>query len=225
MKYIILFLSFNLMAANWMSEEHIQRVKDNVYPQSRYTSEGKCNVAQTTKCWQIDGLDPVTHTIQDVEVDDTDKPIYAERTNETTCIIWEYVDGEEPPANNCGTLTATVNVGTEEAPIYEPSLCTDKTYFATYEAQGEGYVAYCSKLLGYDKKMVKKLLEDAALVSAKEAEEAAKEAEKLAKEQEKAELEASMDTCLALDPEVAKDKDIAECMIPVLNYIRKHLNE
>jgi hypothetical protein len=82
---------------------------------------------------------------------------------------------------------------------------------------------YCSMIIGYQKKIVKVLTEDAALVAAKAAKEAQEDADKIAKEKEKKELEASIDACMNLDPDTAKTKDIVNCVIPVLQYIRKHM--
>jgi hypothetical protein len=166
MKYLILtlvFLYVNLGAKNYISVQGLQDCKNG--------TPYKIYMRNATDRYNITGKDCETHTIQDVQVDDIDKPIYAARTNETDCQLYPEYDSQ---SDDCRFLTEIANIGTDEDPIYEPVLCTDKSYFPAYADKadfglGVGFFAYCTKRVGYEQKTVKKLLPDQVLIDAKNA--------------------------------------------------------
>jgi len=179
MKYLILFLSFNLLAmTNYVPEN-----KGN----TTYTDQGVCQLKSGQTCYPFDSSrDLEVMLVKDIQVDNPEKPTYAARTDETDCVLEENV--EAYGLNDCRSLTAIVNQGTEEQPDYVHVLCSDKTYYSVYADKkdfglGEGYFAYCTKLLGYEQKTVKQLLVDPALEAVKLAAKQAEEAAQLAKKQ------------------------------------------
>jgi hypothetical protein len=171
MKYLILFLGFNLFAANYMSKGDIEKANQGLNGTTTYTSLKSCLDKKGEACHKIDSCAPSICSVQDTEIDDTEKPIYAKSTDNTPCNIYEdYINEltEAPQEDDCRLLISSENVGTEEEPKFEYTLCKDKTYYALYAETEEGYEAYCTKLMGYKKKIVEQLREDAALKAAKE---------------------------------------------------------
>jgi hypothetical protein len=182
MRYLILFLSFNLMAMiNYTPEDKIL---------GAFISQKTCEIKSGLKCYPFDAkLDnPEIMSVQDVEVDNPDDPIYAVKENATSCKIYPVYaeDGKEPHTDDCRYLIRSENIGTEETPNIVYPLCSKADFYALYVDNKDGtFEAYCTKLLGYGKMTVPKLLPDADLIAAKEAKEAQDLAEKQAKEQAK----------------------------------------
>jgi len=176
MKYLILFLSFNLFA----TVNYVPEVKNN----TTYFLQETCEKETSQKCYPFNvEKDVETMLVKDVEVDDTDKPIYAAATDKKACKVYkDYINelSEKPEDDDCRLLIAYKEVSEG---VIEPELCTDKTYFPVYaEKEKDVYEAYCTKLVAYQQKIVKQLVEDAALKAAKEEAKALKIAEEKAKE-------------------------------------------
>ena len=178
MRYLILFLSFNLFAmTNYVPE-------DKSY--GAFALKEACEKMTNKTCYpfNVKTDNPEIMIVQDVNVNDLEKPIYAKATNETPCKIYPVYaeEGKEPNLDDCRLLIRSENIGTEENPDYINPLCDDRSYYALYaEVTKDVYNAYCTKLLGYEQKIEKQLLEDAALKAAKEQEAATKAAFEAAK--------------------------------------------
>jgi hypothetical protein len=157
MKYLLFLLPFTCYALT----NYVPEIKNN----KTYTDQGICQADSGQTCYAFDSsVDVEVMEVKEVEVDDTSKPIYASKTNETYCILTEGVD---KPENDCTQLIVK-----NESNEYV--LCTDKSYFAVYALKanfnlGEGYFAYCTKLTGYQKKNEKQLVEDNSLKAIKQA--------------------------------------------------------
>lgn len=170
----------------YFSKAQIDCAKSDNCLLKNYAYLDDCIKEQNAECYDVKNCPVDVCTIQDVQVDNPEKPIYAARTDETDCVLEENVEAYGP--NDCRSLTAIVNQGTEEQPDYVSLLCSDRTYYSVYADKkdfklGEGYFAYCTKLLGYEQKTVKQLLVDPALEAAKLAAKQAEEAAQLAKKQ------------------------------------------
>lgn len=182
MRYLILFLSFNLMAMiNYTPEDKSL---------GAFASQKTCEIESGLKCYPFDAkLDnPEIMSVQDVEVDNPKDPIYALKENATSCKIYPVYseEGKEPQADDCRYLIRNENIGSEEEINLVYPLCSKPDFYALYVDNKDGtYEAYCTKFLGYGKMIAKRLLEDATLKAAKEAAEAQKLAEDQAKELEK----------------------------------------
>lgn len=172
MRYLlILFLMSTYCYAikNWVPEN-----KGNTV----YANYKSCVVKSGQECYSFNPIEKDLETlkVKEVQVDNPEKPIYAEKEDITDCVLHEYtgLENESVPENACQKLVGNINVGTEEDPVFEYPLCTNKDYKAAYGEkkdlglEGEGYAAYCTKLLGYEQKTVKKLVIDQTLVTEKE---------------------------------------------------------
>jgi len=168
MKYlIIIFVPSFLYATSWINESELAKCHNNI-PHDEYVLN-QTGMYKTQDC--------KIESIQDVQVDDPEKPIYAARTNETDCVVTECQDYTcDKPENDCSVLTAiTCDYDSDLKPINcTCKLCSDSSYYALYADKkdfglGEGYFAYCTKLLGFEQKTVKKLVLDPALKAAKDA--------------------------------------------------------
>lgn len=95
-------------------------------------------------CLKADGLDLDALKVVDAQVDDLSKPLYGAASNVQACF----------PEESCQALIA------------QPGFCEapDQPF---YRVAGGGYEAYCSALLGYEKKTEKQLAEDPAKLQAK----------------------------------------------------------
>lgn len=179
-----------------------------------FADKVKCETISGKKCLPFDPakINPETSLAKDVEVDDPEKPIFAARTNETDCIQCNELPC---PEDSCSVLSQRKNIGTEEDPEYIYPLCDDPTYFTVWAKKsdfglGEGYFVYCTKHLGYEKKTVKKLVEDAQL-------KAQWEAAKQAKEQEMVNLKNSLKDCKIKLESNPTAKDMQDCLKLILN--------
>lgn len=226
MKYIPLIL---LIVPCIAMKNYIPETKGN----SVWVEQGMCEKQSAKKCYPFEaGVDDVeVMLVKDVQVNDLDKPIYAARTNETDCKIYPQdpfemgVEPEALPADDCRVLTANECTGEFPDMVCAPTLCTDKSYYSLYAdkkdfALGDGYFAYCTKLLGYEQKTVKQFIVDATLKAAKDAriaaEIAAKEAKKIADAALKADLKLKKDTWASLSKD---DRDAA--IKKILDYLFK----
>jgi hypothetical protein len=165
MKLLILIFTVNLLQAKpFFSKSQIDCAKTENCMLTNYMRLDECEKEQGKKCYSASECSPFICTIQDVQVDDYSKPNYAAKTDVTPCRIYkDYIDPttEEVQKDDCRLLVAY-----DEK---EPTLCTDKTYYPLYaEKEKDVYEAYCTKLLGYEQKIEKRLLEDATLKAAKE---------------------------------------------------------
>jgi hypothetical protein len=188
MKYLLLIFIVSLLNAKpFFSKTQIDCAKTEGCMLKNYMRLAECEKEEKEKCYDIEKCSPFVCTIQDVEVDDPEKPIYATKENATSCKIYEVYseEGKEPHTDDCRYLIRSENLGTEETPNIVYPLCTKPDFYALYVDKDGTFEAYCTKLLGYGKKIEKRLLEDADLKAAKEAQEAQELAEKQAKEQAK----------------------------------------
>jgi hypothetical protein len=173
MKYLILFLSFNVFAmTNYVPEDKSI---------GAFSNKETCEKISNKECYpfNVQTDNPEIMLVKEIEVNDYSRPIYATKTDVTPCKIYkDYIDPttEEVQKDDCRLLVAY-----DEK---EPTLCTDKTYYPLYaEKEKDVYEAYCTKLLGYEQKIEKRLLEDATLKAAKDAEKAQLEAQEALKQQ------------------------------------------
>lgn len=156
MKYFILtlvFLYVNLNAEVYTTESELAKgIEAKIYAANKCVGE----------CFKISRrcvLNPSVCSLVDIEIDDTDKPI-VDRTNDTDCQLYPEYNSQ---IDDCRFLTRHENIGTEEAPVIEPVLCTDKTYTPKYGEKEKfglgdgGYFAYCYKHLGYIQKTVRRI--------------------------------------------------------------------
>jgi hypothetical protein len=182
LKYLILFLSLNLWAIDYTNEMELAKgIEGKIYIQKK--CPGVCYPVPRNCVIELDVC-----SVQEIQVDDPEKPLYANPTDSQECFLHELVEDEPLQADDCRKLMEYEDIGTEENPIVQPKLCTDKTYYPLYAETAEGsglYTAYCTKLIGYEQKTVKRLLEDATLRAAKDAAIAAK----LAAEEREAKLQ------------------------------------
>jgi hypothetical protein len=178
MKYLILCLGFLLISAT----NYIPENKGNV----TYWLQEDCEKQSGQRCYPFDSSEDLEiMLVKQIEIDDYDKPIYAARTNETDCKLYET---QEYPIDDCRAITQKVDIGIPEIPDYVYLLCTDKSYFAIFALKsdfglGEGYFAYCTKITGYQKKTIKTLVENSQLKADKEVRVAQELLEKQQKEQ------------------------------------------
>ena len=220
MKYIILFLSLNLFAAPFVSREHIEdwhNKVERVY--TSYGTERECIANHGVgNCFNLRGRNINVVDIMEREVDDPKRPIYAAKTDITPCKIYdEYMDedGKVSP-DDCRLLVAFVEMPKQRGDLggigddlkepkeptekeMVPDLCSDKTYYPVYREldsvtkDGYRYEAYCTKLLGYEKKLVEVFdisPERVAAYEKKQAElEAKEEAIKIEREQARVHIE------------------------------------
>jgi hypothetical protein len=182
MKYLILFLSFNLFA----TVNYVPEVKNN----TTYFLQETCEKETSQKCYPFDvKKDVEVMLVKEINVDDYSKPIYAAKTDVTPCRIYkDYIDPttEEVQKDDCRLLVAY-----DEK---EPTLCTDKTYYPLYaEKEKDVYEAYCTKLVAYEQKIVKQLVEDATLKAAKELKELEDAQAKAQKKAEKNEVKQAIE--------------------------------
>jgi len=164
LKYLILIFITSLCFAgrgNYLAKEFINSGDATGKPVFRL--KDKCEAHYKSECFDITGKPIAYNKVKQIELDDTSKPIYEAKSNVQAC------EGQA-----CYQLIQ---------PVCEDEVCTNycpDTYQAyVNETQTE---VYCTKLTGYQKKNIDKLVEDAALKAAYEAELAAKEQEKLDKE-------------------------------------------
>lgn len=129
-------------------------------------------------CICFDGIDWETVSYQDVQVPDTDKPIYSKAKNVQACeseVICEALISD--------SCDSTPERGQRCPPEDVVRYCKDSDDRAYYAQKGDAFEAYCTHVTGYETKIVQKLLEDAD----KKAE---KEARLLARKQEEAQKKA-----------------------------------
>ena len=165
---IILFLchGFSFCAENWMSQSDIVKKNQGLRGISVYQDQGRCQTEKSEVCYQIDSCSPSFCKPTDVEVDDTDKPIWATPENVQNCTTVEL----------CQSLIDTKEI---DNPSYNPEdpespakiwqfYCTNQEsgYIPFYKAKGEIFEAYCTKITGYEKKIIQELREDATLKEA-----------------------------------------------------------
>ena len=141
-----------------------------------WTDHGVCEKQSGKKCFGFDSdKDDVEVMLPKmVEVTDFDKPIYAARTDETDCQLYDRPEGDMEwvqPADDCRSITTHTCTGIFPDMVCEPALCTDKSYYSLYASKadfglGEGYFAYCTKL-SYGTKLEEQFVVDEPLRVAK----------------------------------------------------------
>jgi hypothetical protein len=121
-----------------------------------------CLESPNEPCVCFDGIDWETAVYGDVEVDDESRPIHS-KTSVEAC------DADGP----CSVLVAA-------------KVCEEGAKAVYRHTESGGFEAYCTKVVGFEKKLVKKLKEDATKKAAKDARLAQKAAEEAAAAQAEA---------------------------------------
>jgi hypothetical protein len=226
MLYAVLFFGVSLIAAPFVSRQHIEDWHNNVSrPYTSYGTLRECvSKHGQNNCFDLAGRDISVTTLKIVEVDDASKPIYAAKTDVTPCKIYDtYLDELTGTVqkDDCRYLVRYEGKkpGDEIIErievINEPVLCTDKTYYPLYAETDTGYEAYCTKLLGYQKKEVELFVADQSLVEQKKI----KESELLKKElAKKASLDAAKNHLKQVQGSVENlsQKQIADLMEQII---------
>jgi hypothetical protein len=133
MKYLFLLLiSFSTLAGNFVSPQIVDAVK----PQA-YELEAECERIEQEHCVDIANNPVKIYESYVNQEDDLLKPIYEAASNVTPC---------------ASTIACSELL---------PNLCGPE-YMAVYRALEVGFEAYCTKLLGYEQKNVKRIRISAA---------------------------------------------------------------
>ena len=166
---IILLVSLSLQAKclNWISKaEAIKSI-------NKVPNAGAIPPKEGEEKFCFDGINMAFAKIEQIELDDTSKPIYGKKKS-TVCIdessCYALI---QPECETVDEVETCVNYCDSEGDGWYPIVA------ANYSE------VYCSKHLGYEKKYIDQLVEDATLRAAHEQEKADKEAEKLAKKASK----------------------------------------
>jgi len=169
-----------LLSANWMSEEDIAKKNNGEHGVKIHMHKDKCEVGGKI-CHDISGQELGFKILGDVEVDDPSKPMWEAKSSVTECS--GQVDCQEKMIDLCDEGY---------------SVFADESYSEVY----------CTKIIGYEKMMIKGFIED----SEKKAELEAKKTEKEAKENEKK-------NCLkAFDSDSLKEGELLEAVKCLLKH-------
>lgn len=155
--------------------------------------------------------DPEILDLKDVEEDDASKPIYQfEKT--TICESAKACEAaKEPVCEEMGEdgKCAKLRTYCQDFPGFDPVIDPP--------AEGKDGLLYCRKLLGFEKRTVRKLVEDPAKKAAKEAriaaEKAAKDAEVQASKDRKARIKAQIGSANSVAALKAIVKDMVDELV------------
>lgn len=217
MKHLILILILiapMVFASSYMSESDVVKCNNESPPYTTYFQLKSCQQKTGETCHKTDGKDCETHTPQNVEVDDFDKPIL-EVYNEQPC-------NDEA---ECLTLRQPQCDGGD--PETCVSYCEDRGDSSPYPKDGfhgdrdgdSNMEAWCVRPTGnFEQKTVVQLVEDATLKAAKEQRQSDKAAEKSRRKTKRDEG----DDCLKAitDPDALLPADV----LPTLKCILKFLD-
>lgn len=178
MKYLLCFITvsllcFNTQAANWVCQDEIGN--DNVGTKT-YMQKQPCDSACETTCHDITGKSKSYFTVQDVQVDDYEKPNYqkanlvSDHEDLDACYAAIAVQPRPAEPEQCLLVQSQGydDSGRTVCVIQALRYCFEYPGVRAVcnEKIGDDYEAYCPLLTGYDQKTVKRLREDATLKTA-----------------------------------------------------------
>jgi len=173
MKYVLLFVPF-LLSSNWMSVSELGKAKSG-QSYTVYTSQKVCEQAGAPVCWQIDDCSPMYCKVDPQQVDDLDKPILGPKTNKLDCLNPQV----------CQALGDECSGNPEVCIPYCDAIDDGNFGFEQKPGQPIMYQVFCQKHIGFQKKTIQVLTENAALKLAFEQAENQKAVEQAAKENRK----------------------------------------
>ena len=209
MRYLILiFITTSLFAArgNYLSKDVINSGDTTGKPV--YRLKDKCEAHYKQECFDITSKPVHYNKVIQVDVDDTDKPIYS-KENITACN--GEVDCYDAIAPVCTPIINTNSFAT-----FADEVCVEYCEdFPEHQAivSADFTEVYCTKHIGYQKKNIDKLVEDATLKAAYDAEQAAKEQKKLDKKAAKEAAKLILSDCKKAN------KFDKECFQKLLEYL------
>jgi len=209
LKYLILIFITSLCFAgrgNYLAKEFIN--SGDITGKPVFRLKDKCEAHYKSECFDITGKPIQYNKVIQIEVDDTSKPIYS-KENINACN--GEVDCYDAIAPACTPIVNTNSFATVADEVCV-EYCEDFPEHAAI-VSADFTEVYCTKLIGYQKKNIDKLVEDESLKAAYEAELAAKEQEKLDKEAAKEAAKLILKDCKK------DDKFDKACFQKLLEYL------
>lgn len=178
MKFLIIFCTIPAFASNWMHEQDLSKAKLN-QSYKVFSAEQSCAAEKKGKCVKIDGVNIMTHDLEDVALE-SNIPVYGQKTKQTNCA---------GPAE-CQSI------------ISQPNWCAPG-FKALYEKNAilPGYEAYCGKQTGTVPVIEKRFIANEPLQEAWDAKIASEAQERQSKQNAKALLKGT-DPASVADPVV-----------------------
>lgn len=173
MRYLILFLPF-LIGANWIHPTDIGKIQSGQDGVTIYTTEKSCSKNNSSqRCFQIDDCDPRYCTVQPIQIDDPEKPIWGPKTNKQDCANPQV----------CSALIESCDDDGLECVQY----CDEGLHFKFEQKPGPGgvYEAFCQELIGFQQKTIQVLKANANKKAQVEAQDSADAIEENAKKSRK----------------------------------------
>lgn len=137
MKSILLtfFISFNVFAGNWIGVSEISSDTDGL---TFYRKKGKCEIAKAEPCVNIQGVNLATHDYTPVQEDDLSSPIFAPESNVSSC----------SNRSECYALIA------------DGLYCDGEPAGSFALVAGDYSRVYCTRITGYNQRIVNRFVED-----------------------------------------------------------------
>jgi len=177
--------------SNWVAEQQIS----GTGPVTAWMDKGKCEAQGLGKCYDITDCNPAECAVKDVQEDDTSKPIWEAKTGAVVCDSRKDCHEKIKPV--CDAEGVCVNFCPADK---VPFIAKDYTE------------AYCTKLLGFQKKTVKKLMADAAKKAARDQAKTDAQAEVTKKDKALKDLKKALKDWDTLD-QAGKDKALKDVLI------------
>ena len=182
----------------YMSKADIDavRTKQGVATTS-YAYQADCEKAEGEACYKINGKNLQYHAVSDFEVDDLDKPLWSPKEAVEQC--------------------------------YSQSDCRAKLEDKDCSSSGEGYQKfinqdytelYCTKIVGYNKRIEKRLAEDPTLKAAYDAEQEHATQDADIKKQKKEQRKSDLKQCIkGMKGNSLNDNQFKKCVADMLREI------